>query len=449
MIACVMKSSMGYFNMLTLLILLYAIIACHSFSLATLKSSSESVSKRSNRGDKLVQQSEGREYCQGCNRPPIQCLCDYIPNEKIALDTKVLVLQHPVEFRRKTVSTVPLLKLTLDLCQVLVGRSFGDQIRPIIDDACAKGRIPIVLFPGPDAICLEDDNVIAQLEQGKIGKEILVSASYESRNSKSAKYLLVIVDGTWTQAKRMLRNSPILLERCQKIQFTGTSDRSIYDSIRKQPDTFCLSTLESCVRTLKLLEPDNPSMDEATTYLLSSLKALVKTQIEQERIHLEKNSIRNSAKFEAKRERQSSMFINPVDKGYSLRPLRQEDALYVDSRWPYRSNKSLKMIDKQIRADVVNATRTNNSVCLGVEYKNNLVGCILRHRNGSLGILHVDPEHRRNGLGELLLKGATNSVKSRGEPAFAYIVDGNKASEALFTSLGWEKADPHSKKGTG
>lgn len=35
---------------------------------------------------------EPREMCKGCNRPPIQCLCDYLPPQKIALDTHVLVL---------------------------------------------------------------------------------------------------------------------------------------------------------------------------------------------------------------------------------------------------------------------------------------------------------------------------------------------------------------------
>jgi DTW domain-containing protein YfiP len=81
---------------------------------------------------------------------------------------------------------------------------------------------------------------------------ILTSANIIDEQQKT-----IIKYGTWTKAKRMVRNSPVLMQKCNPIQFTGTDDVSIYDSIRKQPDTHCLSTLESCVRTLQLLEPNN------------------------------------------------------------------------------------------------------------------------------------------------------------------------------------------------
>jgi hypothetical protein len=41
-------------------------------------------------------------------------------------------------------------------------------------------------------------------------------------------------------------------------------------------------------------------------------------------------------------------------------------------------------------------------------------------------------------------------VQARGEECIAFIVDGNNASEALFTKLGWVRADLHMlKKQTG
>ncbi len=383
---------------------------------------------------------------------------------------------------------------------MLVGRSFDDQLESIIDHACSEGRIPLLLFPGPDAITLEDSDAVEQLDRAhctKLGQTYDDSASTSTDPSNPSKHLLILVDGTWTQAKKMLRNSPILLEKCQPIQFTGTSDRSIYDSIRKQPDTFCLSTLESCARTLMLLEPNNPNMEEATGHLLNSLRALVLTQMDYERKHLEENPelVRNVKKLQEKKKRQEQIIIpdnidisrvpknsmksdggneNPIPSqdfeiendnfpdGYKLRPLKGlADAEYVNSRWPYKSNKSLRMIERQINADNINATRTGFSTCLGIEYRNkndeqngddvHLVACILRHRNGSLGILHVDEDHRMSGLGARLVKEATRALLSRGEgkSVYAFIVDGNRASEALFTKLGWVKADPNTKRGTG
>ena len=121
------------------------------------------------------------------------------------------------------------------------------------------------------------------------------------------------------------------------------------------------------------------------------------------------------------------------------------------------------MIEKQIHDDNVNATKYNNgsccsaSTCLGIEFspdnnnshRKELVACIMRHRNGSIGILHVDECHRRYGLGEALLSEAMNALVCRNEDIFAFILDGNEASEGLFTKLGWRKVDPLSKKGTG
>lgn len=472
--------------MIRLLIVIVALRNCFGFSSSIPPGSSLPQSSLGSR-DKKHQILEPREVCDGCSRPLIQCLCDHLPSNKISLNTHVLVLQHPVEFRRKTISTTPLLKLVLEHVQVLVGRSFDKQLDSILLSAMAQNMVPLLLFPGPDAITLEDPEALEAIDQYR---EEHIQTELKGELSDGNKYLLIIVDGTWTQARRMVRYSPILMEKCQQIQFTSTAaaTRSIYDPIRKQPDSHCLSTLESCSRTLTLLEPNNANTKEATKYLHSALKALVCIQIRQERIHLTNNpgSIRNAEKIESKRKRQqklesdlyklypddqnqSQTMLNPesigaissakqgsefvfkkeIGDGFLLRNLEPADASFVDSRWPYRSKKSMTMIERQIRADNKNATIYHSSCCLGIEKEEQLVACILRHRNGSLGILHVDESYRRQGFATTLLSEASASILSRGEPLSAYIVDGNKQSEAVFQALGWVKDNPLSKKGTG
>eukprot|EP00588_Corethron_pennatum_P031885 CAMPEP_0194343568 /NCGR_PEP_ID=MMETSP0171-20130528/97598_1 /TAXON_ID=218684 /ORGANISM="Corethron pennatum, Strain L29A3" /LENGTH=337 /DNA_ID=CAMNT_0039109835 /DNA_START=579 /DNA_END=1589 /DNA_ORIENTATION=+ len=337
--------------------------------------------------------------------------------------------------------------------------------------------MPLLLFPGANSTTLEDPMALTKLDQRR--QEHMQKNGVDqlsNPNMDENKFLLIIVDGTWTQARKMVRCSPILMERCQPIQFTSTSaeDRSIYGSIREQPDSHCLSTLESCSRTLSLLEPNNPNIHETTDYLHTLLKALVYTQIEQERINLAKQpSIRNLEKIKLKQKRQRELGLdlnlqpaenksqekkkhlehkqsNGTELGetkieietalgdsFLLRSLIPSDSVFVDSRWPYRSKKSLKMIESQIRADNSNATQSGCSCCLGIDHDGRLVACILRHRNGSLGILHVDETYRRRGLGKILLSEATSSVQRRGELPIAFIVDGNTHSEALFSTLGW------------
>ena len=412
--------------------------------------------KRKHRPDRSIIEGDYRDYCRSCNRPPTQCLCEHLPSEKIGLETKVLVLQHPVEFRRKTISTVPLLKLVLEQCHVLVGRSFDVELETIIHGACDEGRIPLLLFPGPNATVLEDCDAMEQLQFANYNSD-----TQAEHAKKKKKYLLIIVDGTWTQAKRMVRNSPVLMQKCNPIQFTGTEDVSIYDAIRKQPDTFCLSTLESCVRTLQLLEPGNVKTEEASTHLLDSLRYMILTQLKYEEMHLEKHPdlVRNVSKLRAKKERQKHILSTTnktnntgddviLPDGYKIRPLLKSDAEFIDSRWPHQSKKSLVMIRKQIIADNLNATKTGYSSCLGIENRGKLIACIMRHTNGSIGILHVDEDHRRRRLGEALLGSATKALQQKNDPAFAFILDGNLASESLFTKMGWERIYS-GKKGTG
>ena len=92
----------------------------------------------------------------------------------------------------------------------------------------------------------------------------------------NTKHLLIVVDGTWTETKRMVRDSPILLEICQQVQFTSEAS-SLYDAVRQEPDGHCLSTLEACAKALSLLEPT--TAQEAVQYLQASLTSHVKAHV--------------------------------------------------------------------------------------------------------------------------------------------------------------------------
>ncbi|KAL3763713.1 hypothetical protein ACHAWU_008035 [Discostella pseudostelligera] len=144
-----------------------------------------------------VKRGGQRQYCSKCQRPiPHCCLCHIFPQDKIKLSTQLLILQHPTEFRRGTISTVPLLKSILYHCQVLVGRSFhnSEEVEQIIHEACKCGRIPLVLFPGPEAIILDGDNdddddsndFIHQLLHQRYMKGISSSSSAAAEASSSS-----------------------------------------------------------------------------------------------------------------------------------------------------------------------------------------------------------------------------------------------------------------------
>ena len=62
-----------------------------------------------------------RETCRRCYRPPALFICQALPDKPIQTSTNVLILQHPRERRRKSLSTTPLVDLVLEKCTVKVG----------------------------------------------------------------------------------------------------------------------------------------------------------------------------------------------------------------------------------------------------------------------------------------------------------------------------------------
>ena len=99
----------------------------------------------------------GREICQRCIRPPELCVCESLPEQLIDTSTTILILQHPRERRRKSLSTVPLMPLVLQKCIVKTGYNFTPDKLDLVTDCIDRGQKPLLLFPGSNAISLNDD----------------------------------------------------------------------------------------------------------------------------------------------------------------------------------------------------------------------------------------------------------------------------------------------------
>jgi len=397
-------------------------------------------------------QARPREVCSNCSRPPILCVCKVLPKEVIATSTNILILQHPNEFRKRNLSTVPLMRLVLKNVEVRVGYSFELQDLASVMDALECGRTPLLLYPGPDAISLDDAGNDSSQETSVSIRSDTVKEQYQPG------HLLILIDGTWAEAKRIIRESPSLLRHCQQVQFEAESS-SLYDAVRKEPDGHCLSTLEACAKALVLLES---SAQNAANHLHSVLQSHVDAHVMNAET-LEPRNVgvaiqRSYEKNKRRREIERTMFdgVNvlakvdkpaqpirrPLDDGTVLRSLTALDAAIVDSWWEYRSAKSHSLVSRRIDID-------GGVACLGIEVDGNLAACILRYDGGALGMLHVKEECRRRGYGAILLQEATSALEERGEECVAFILDGNTASEDLFSKLGWERADLHIKMQTG
>ena len=131
-----------------------------------------------------------RETCSRCYRPPTLCVCQSLPAKPIRTSTHVLILQHPRERRRKSLSTTPLVNLVLEKCTVKVGYNFQPDELELVQECFAMGRKPLLLFPGEDSITLDQEQ---ETDQSSRIDDIMLSQLQQEEQ------LLILVRGTYLQ----------------------------------------------------------------------------------------------------------------------------------------------------------------------------------------------------------------------------------------------------------
>jgi len=156
----------------------------------------------------------------------------------------VVVLQHPRE-RRHAMNTARFLRLGLARAQVHVLPLRGtSSVAPPLDLPPNTD----LLYPSPDARDLEGLPVADRPEH------------------------LVAIDGTWAQAHRLYRDNPwIAALPC----FRLTPTQGSRYRVRVEPSADCLSTVESVIQALRLVEPDL----EGTDGVLAAFDRMVEGQI--------------------------------------------------------------------------------------------------------------------------------------------------------------------------
>ncbi|OXU28119.1 hypothetical protein TSAR_002626 [Trichomalopsis sarcophagae] len=174
---------------------------------------------------------EMRDKCAQCRRPAGVCWCPGLPKTPLSPSSRIIILQHPAEIKR-CLRTAPMLTLALESgkCLTFRGKKFPslkhDGLFEILSD-----ENTVLLYPSPEAVPLDE----------------LTTVGVDGQKP----YNLVLLDGTWPQAKAMYTASPTLtkLKSCKLVN-VPTSEYVI----RTQPTEGCLSTLESGALALSILE---------------------------------------------------------------------------------------------------------------------------------------------------------------------------------------------------
>jgi DTW domain-containing protein YfiP len=118
---------------------------------------------------------------------------------------------------------------------------------------------PVVLYPGPASVDLTKLKANAR-------------PTIFPRNKIP---LIIVIDGTWSTARKMLRRSRNL-NRLPRICFTPDRPSQFQFQVRQQPKPQCLSTIEAIHQVIELLNPSTPEHDN----LIFVFQKMVEQQLE-------------------------------------------------------------------------------------------------------------------------------------------------------------------------
>ncbi|CAM9948217.1 unnamed protein product [Ectocarpus sp. 4 AP-2014] len=310
-----------------------------------------------------------RDLCERCRRAREMCLCSSLPAEAMPTSTRFIILQHPAETKKRVTGTVPLVLHCLANCTRVVMRyDYSEQdlrkalgVEVAIDrspervseisserENSASTGTPLLLFPCPGAEYLED--IAASRDQPAPSAQpfpptpAAATAAAElatgggGGGGGGGGEVVVLVDGTWSQAKQILSRYPSLLrlrtattpavQKTRELRASvggvpvaavggsgeaeggGSSDERLDGSeegsggreagtmedgalcravkfrcagvsgygFRREPAKEYLSTLESVAYTLEVLE-GTPQGLAAAAYLRKAFKAMVSMQL--------------------------------------------------------------------------------------------------------------------------------------------------------------------------
>lgn len=220
-----------------------------------------------------------RAFCHTCRKAQSLCICVRI---KTIVENKIgiTILQHPEE-KDHHLGSARIAALSLRNVEVLSipevdsNDSFRVRVkvpgskRSITGRVGNKGRkkLPSALPADAtfDQVTTMEDDAIPEWLNLPSGTGLLfpsdkaVDLVPELCNDHACPTHLIVLDGTWSKAKRIYFENPWL----HKLQHYNLlpSEPSMYGTVRREPKIGCLSTVESIVLALKMLEPDTVGLD--------------------------------------------------------------------------------------------------------------------------------------------------------------------------------------------
>ena len=177
-------------------------------------------------------------------RPSSTCICNHI--SPLHTKTRFIILMHPKEYRSERNGTGHMTKLQLENSEIIVGVDFtnNERVNEILNK---EDSYSYLLYPGKDNFNLST----------RKSSEVIAFMGNAPH--------IFILDGTWPCARKMLKLSANL-QKLKRVSFDNTIESKFI--IKQQPDSLCLSTIESVYTVLNLLKEGKVEQCDTTDFLI-------------------------------------------------------------------------------------------------------------------------------------------------------------------------------------
>ena len=181
--------------------------------------------------------------CPHCQKPMPLCICDSVtPIEKSRLG--LLILQHPQE-QDRALGTARLTALHFKNAVLKIGLSWPSLSKALGRPVADPSRWAVLYLGSAKVSDLDTDAEIVAIDR---------KGQLEDNQRAILKGIegIVLLDGTWSQAKALWWRNPWML-KCQRV-ILGPSRASAYGQLRREPRRDGLSTIEAAAMLLAGLE---------------------------------------------------------------------------------------------------------------------------------------------------------------------------------------------------
>ncbi len=208
--------------------------------------------------------------CPHCGKPAALCVCDSVT--PVENRVELVVLQHPQE-QDRTLGSARLAVHALTRATFKVGLSWPSLSRMLGRDADpARWAVLYLGSANAEKLAPGKDVVILNRKGEPVG---------DQRGARRDLEGVILLDGTWSQAKALWWRNPWML-KCRRI-ILGPPRPSRYGSLRKEPRRDGLSTIEAAAFLLARLE-NAPEIETALTQtferMLARFREVKRTQPE-------------------------------------------------------------------------------------------------------------------------------------------------------------------------